>query len=377
MMITFIFNVVSMALQAYEKYAFIHLVTLTSGIITPIINVIVLKSGGRSVAVSVISLIVSLMCYIIYFFYARKAIRLEFAFRGFDKDVMKEIFIFSGFLFLNSITDQITFSTDNIVLSTVKGTTAVAIYSVGTNFKYYFQQFAAGISGVFGPVIHMNVAQGKDIKNLDDIFIRVGRIQFYVVSLILIGYVFIGQDFVRLWAGDGYQDAYYIGLMLMISVFIPSIQGVGLEIQKAFNMHKARSLVYFGIALINVVITIPLSKIWSGLGAAFATMICMVAGAAVFMNIYYWKKIGLNIPCFFKSMVSILPGYILPISVGLLINLFLDINGYSEILLAVVLIVFSFIFSIWFCSMNDYEKELVKKPLRKIYYRVTKNQQSK
>ena len=372
MMITFIFNVVSMALQAYEKYSFIHLVTLSSGIITPVINVIVLNLGGRAVSISAISLIISFVCYIIYFIYARKAIRLEFSFRGFDKDIMKEIFVFSGFLFLNSITDQITFSTDNIVLSAVKGTTAVAVYSVGSNFKNYFQQFAAGVSGVFGPTIHMNVAQGNDLKVLDDIFIRVGRIQFYIVSLVLIGYLSIGQDFVQLWAGDGYQDAYYIGLMLMISVFVPSIQGVGLEIQKALNMHKARSLVYFCIALINVAITIPLSRLWGGLGAAFATMICMITGATMFMNLYYWKRIGLDIPRFIKSMINILPGYILPIGVGITINLCIEIDNYMGILLSAVLISVCFFISIWTFSMNPYEKELIKKSIQRIYRALTK-----
>ena len=95
-------------------------------------------------------------------------------------------FIFSGFLFLNSITDQITFSTDNVILSSIGGTAAVAVYNVGSSFKVYFQNFSTSISSVFAPQVNQIVAQKQPMKKLDDIFTRVGRIQFYVISLVLI-----------------------------------------------------------------------------------------------------------------------------------------------------------------------------------------------
>ena len=216
MMITFICNVVMMALQAYEKYIVLRIVSLISCIVTPVANVIALRMGGRAVAITAISLAISVACYLFYFFYARKTIKMEFSFRGFRKDVLKEIFIFSGFLFLNSITDQITFSTDNIVLSALKGTGAVAVYTVGSNFKNYFQQFSSAVSSVFAPSVNMIVARNAGNQALDEIFIRVGRVQFYVVSLVLIGYLSIGRDFVRLWAGENYGDAFYIGLMRLL-----------------------------------------------------------------------------------------------------------------------------------------------------------------
>lgn len=369
MMITFICNVVMMALQAYEKYIVLRTVSLITGIVTPLVNVIALNMGGRAVAITAISLTISILCYAFYFFYARKAIKMEFSFRGFRKDVLKEIFVFSGFLFLNSITDQITFSTDNIVLSALKGTGAVAVYTVGSNFKNYFQQFSTAVSSVFAPSVNMIVAQNWETKALDEVFIRVGRVQFYIVSLVLIGYLSIGKDFVRLWAGEDYGDAFYIGLMLMLSVFVPSFQNVGLEIQKAKNMHKARSVVYFFIALANIALTIPFSIWWDGIGAALATMITTFFGYVVFMNYYYGKHIGLDIPGFWKSILSILPGYILPAMVGYLINRFCTMDSFLDILLAALVISTVFLVSVWLFSMNDYERDLLRSPFRKLLKR--------
>lgn len=366
MMVSFICNVFMMALQAYERFFFIRITLLIAGIAQPIINVIALSLGGRSITITFISFVVGLLSYLAMFLYARKAIHFEVLFSGFQKDALREIFIFSGFLFLNSITDQITFSTDNVILSSVKGTTAVAVYNVGSSFKMYFQNFSTSISSVFAPQVNQLVAQKQPMRELDDIFIRVGRIQFYVISLILIGYCTIGYDFVCLWAGRDYSDSFYIGLLLILAVAVPSFQNVGIEIQKAMNKHKARSIAYFLVALCNVFMTIPMSMKWSGIGAAAATAICMFIGYTGFMNYYNYKYLGMNIPAFWKSILTILPGYVPTIIVCILIYCFWDIKSFFDILLTAVIISIVFLLFVWKFSMNNYERELIRKPVHRI-----------
>lgn len=372
MMITFVFNVVTMALHAYERFFFIRVVLLLVGIITPIVNVIALKMGGRSITITAIALLLSIASYVVFYIYARRTIKLQFSFKGFDKGVLRELFVFSGYLFLNSITNQITFSTDSMILSAVKGTSAVAIYTVGANFKGYFQNFSSSISGVFAPKVNQIVANHGKMSELDDVFTRIGRIQFYVVSLILIGYLSIGHDFVRLWAGEEYNKAFYIGLLLMLAVFVPAFQNIGIEIQQAMNMHKARSIAYFLVAIINVLLTIPLSMRWGGVGAAAATTICMFFGTVVFMNYYYAKHIKLDMKRFWKSIISILPGYILPAIAGALIHRFWLLDSYFDILGAVIVICVTFAVSVWMISMNEYEKQLFSKPIKKVVGRIRK-----
>lgn len=369
MVISFLFNVVMMALQAYEKYIVLRSVSLVTGIITPLVNVIALRAGGRAVSLSVLSLVISILTYLFYLFYARKSIKLEVSFKGFRKDVLREIFVFSGFLFLNSITDQITFSTDSVILSAVYGTSVVAVYTVGANFKNYFQQFSSSVSGVFAPTVNLMVAHRQGSDALTEVFTRIGRIQFYIVSLVLIGYVSIGQDFVRIWAGEDYTDAFYIGLLLILAVFVPAFQNIGLEIQKAMNMHKARSVVYFLIALLNIILTIPFSQWWGGIGAALATTLCWFFGSVVWMNWYYHRRIGLDMLAFWKSIASMLPGYLPACLVGFLINRFWSIQSLMEILLAAAVISCTFAVSAFFMSMNAYEKSLVTAPFKKILKR--------
>lgn len=76
------------------------------------------------------------------------------------------------------------------------------------------------------------IASKMDLEDVNDLFIRISRVQFYIVSLILIGYTFVGKPFIMLWAGSNYADAYLIGLLLILSVFVPAFQNLGVEIQK-------------------------------------------------------------------------------------------------------------------------------------------------
>lgn len=367
--LTFLLNTVMMAINAYERFVFLRVVHLTAALVTPVVNLLALYIGGRAVALSVASLAISIITYIVYAVYAWKVLKFRVAFRGIKLSFLKEIFIFSSFLFLNSITDQITNATDNVILGAVSGTTAVAIYTVGANFRTYFLSFSTSISSVFAQSVNVLVATNRPDSELDEVFQKVGRIQFYILSLILIGYISIGHDFICIWAGPDYSDSYLIGLMLMLAVFVPLFQNVGLEIQKAKNKHKVRSIVYLIIALANVAMTIPIAKRWGGTGAAFATMVCMIIGNALFMNWYYARHIGLDIAGFWKSIASILPGFAIPCVVGFAINRFWQLDSYGDILIAIVLITCSYCVSVWCFSMNSYEKQLVLQPIKRLLCR--------
>ncbi len=359
-MLSFICNVFMMALQAYEEYLFIRITLLSAAVLQPILNVIALQRGGRAITITAISFIVSLLSYLLFFIHARKAIRFRFSFRGFRKDVLKEIAVFSGFLFLNSVTDQITFSTDSVILSATKGAAAVAVYNVGGTFKSFFMQLSTAVSTVFVPKVNQIVANREDPALLDEVFIRVGRIQFYVVALILIGYCSVGQSFVRMWAGPDYGDSFYIGLLLMLAIAVPLFQNIGMEIQKAKNKHKARSIAYFLISVFNVLLTIPLARRWGGIGAAFATTVCMFLGTVVFMNYYYARHIGLDIKAFWKSIGSIVPGLVPVIAAGALIHRLVPIASFRMFFAMAALLCLVYFVSVWFLSMNEYEKGLVR-----------------
>lgn len=384
---TFLFTPVTMYIQSHERYVFIRVVYIILNCLTPVINIIVLNYYPYAVALSVVSLSTAVITFGIWFWYAYKRLNMRFIFTGFKFEKVKSIFIFSSFLLLNDITTQIVSSTDRLVLSVVAGAGSVAIYTVGAHFGTYFISFSTSVSSVFSPTVNRIIVESK-IKNenpnkaLNELFLKVGRVQFLILSLIMIGYITIGQQFINLWAGKDYHYAYWIGLLLLLSNYIPSFQNIGLEIQKAKNMHKKRSIIYFFVGVLNVLLTIPLAIYFSseqydkgigGIASAFATLLSIILGQVIWMNIYYHKKIGLNIIDFWKGIIRLLPSMILPTLTGVLLNYFIVIDSYKVFFFDVLVILVVYLISVWFFGMNSYEKDLVKAPVKRIIHRFKNN----
>ena len=57
MMLSFVCNVFMMALQAHEQFGFIRIVLLIAGVIQPVVNVVALSFGGRSITITFISFV--------------------------------------------------------------------------------------------------------------------------------------------------------------------------------------------------------------------------------------------------------------------------------------------------------------------------------
>ena len=130
-------------------------------------------------------------------FYCFKKLRIRFEFHGLQIGLLKEMWVFTFFIFLNQIIDQINWSVDKFLLGRFAGTTAVAVYGVGGQINTLYLQFSSSVSNVFVPKVNRIVAESNDDTQLTRLFTKVGRIQFMVLGLILSGFVFFGVPFVK------------------------------------------------------------------------------------------------------------------------------------------------------------------------------------
>ncbi len=167
-----------------------------------------------------------------------------------------------------------------------------------------YMQFSTAISGVFLPKVTTMVAKNKTDQEISELFIRTGRIQFCVMSFILSGFVLFGKQFIALWAGDGYSDAYIIALLFFIPLIVPLIQNLGITILQARNQLRFRSLLYIIIALCSLGLQIPLAKHYGGIGCAVAIASALTIGQILVMNIYYHRNQGINILSFWKNKLQ-------------------------------------------------------------------------
>ena len=147
--------------------------------------------------------------------------------------------------------------------------------------------------------------------------------------------------------------------MLILPATIPLIQNIGIEVQRAVNMHKVRSYMYFAMALLNLTISIPLAVQFGPLGAASGTTISLLIANGLAMNIYYQKAIGIDVISFWKSIISLMKGLILPGCFGLFIIKMVKFSGIIDFALWILLYAAVYCISMWIFGMNKYEKDLV------------------
>ena len=119
------------------------------------------------------------------------------------------------------------------------------------------------------------------------------------------GFVLLGRFFIVKWAGEGFMDAYYLICAMTLSVGVPLCQNTGIEIQRAKNRHKARSIVYLCMSAINVVFTWLASPYLGYWAPALAYIASIVLGNGLFMNWYYHVRIGLDMGFFWRRNLPV------------------------------------------------------------------------
>ena len=236
--ISFPSSVFDSYITAHEQYLFQRVISLLQVVLNPFLTLPLLLMGYKSVSLVVVTTIITVSKFIINYWYCTKKLKMKFILKNMNFSLLKEIGVFSFYIFINMIVDQINWSVDKFILGIFGGTTAVAIYAVGGQINTMYMSLSSSISSVFIPRVNKIVAMDENNnKELTELFTKVGRIQFIILAMVIGGFIVIGQYFINVWAGNDYNNAYYVALLLIVPVTVPLIQSLGIEIQRAKNMH--------------------------------------------------------------------------------------------------------------------------------------------
>lgn len=370
--ITFPFSIFGNIIIAYEKFVFSKIVKILQIILVPCIMIPLLFMGCRSITMVMVTTIVNVLCLTLNAFTCIKGLKIKMDFKKFNIPILKEIFAYSFFIFLNQIVDKINWSLDQFILGSVAGTTVVAVYSAAAQINTMYLSFSTAISNVMLPKVTKMEANNASNREFTNIFIKTGRIQFAIMGLIITGFLLFGKTFINVWAGEEYKDTYYIACILMIPVTVPLIQNIGLSILQAKNKHKFRTLVLFVIAVLNIAISIPLAKMYGGIGTAIGTSVALILGQIIILNIYYHKVIHIDIIKFWKSILTMAIPVVLSFMLGFSIIVLFNVKGVIKILITAIIYVIIYITFMWLMGINKYEENLFIGPIKKIFYKIKK-----
>lgn len=368
--LSFPLSVFTSIIKAYERFVVDQTITIVRNIAIPLLTLPALFMGYGSVAMVVISTIINIVCLVYGMYYALQKLNIKIKLEFVDKKIIKEIFGYSFFIFLNIIVDKIFWKTDQVILGIVSGTISVAIFSIALQFINLYMKFSTAISNLLLPKLSIMVARNATNHEFTNEMVRYGRIQYLLIAYILSGFIIFGQFFINLWAGENYSKAYYIVLIIMIPLTVPLIQNIGITILQAKNRLAFRAILYLLLSVIKIIVSIPLAMSYEGIGTAFATSFVLFTGHIIIMNIYYNRNIGLDMLLFWKNIFVIT----IPVVFSTIIGLFLfrtviPLNSVLYFLIGIL--IYSIIYFVlnWIFSMNSFEKGMFLSIFNKVKHK--------
>ena len=355
--------------NAHEKFIFLQSMNIISTCLAPIINLIMLFLGYASIGMATSSLALGILVNFLYLIYVRRKMKIRPIYKDISFPLLKNILKFSFWIFVANVVSQLFNATDTAMIGAIPklATEGVAVYNIGATFNSIMFSLTTGITSVMAPKINNMVLSGKSSKELTDLSIKVGRIQCYIMMLVITGFIVFGKPFIYYYAGKGYDESYWVAILMMIPNMIPLAQTVCLNVVVAQNKHQFRSIVYLMIAIFNVIGTWFLMQVMGVVGAALMTGIALILGQGFAMNWFYKVKSGLDIERFW---IEVGKTYIIPIIMCIvfcMVSKYIDF--YNLKLFFVGVIVYTGIYSLllWKFTLNEYEKNLFLKPLIKVY----------
>lgn len=348
------------SITANEKFVFIRIIAIGSQVSILVLNFLLLRFFPYAITVLSVQVVVNSIVAFIRYLYSRNILKVRVVLHDNDKKLLKDILLFSGTILLASLADQIFWKADQVILGKLYSTSIVAIYAIGTQVYNNYMTVGLQVSSVFFPKLSRLYSEEDGIEKLSTQFINVGRITYYIVFLVLSGFFIFGKEFVYLWVGLNYKDAYYIALLVMIPFTIDLIQHTGLSILEIINQYAFRAKIYLLSAVLNIISTIILAKLYGGIGAALSTGITMFITSGLVMNWYYARRVGLNIKRFWKEM-AIITIKLIPLTVvAAFVNEHITVDPSWHRLIIKIIAYTIMYFALVYAVMNSYERNIVK-----------------
>lgn len=288
-------------INAEEHFIFGRTVLGVKQILKLVLLIGVVRLGGRSLALVWAVFMLNMAVIVCQAIYCYRKIKIRIYLHSWAWNYIYSLFAYTFFVFIASVSEQITWKLDSIILGMRISAEVVAVYSVAMNLITIYRKFSGAVSGIFLPKATRLSIMEKSEKASTDLMIQVGTMQLLILSLLLIGFAIIGKEFVFVWIGEGYEEVYTIFMILGVALLIPNCQSIGINILEARNKHQFRAVVYCLLAIVNGISTYFVVEDFGMTGAAVCTAAALLTGQCVIINIYYRKVIKLDIGRFFRE----------------------------------------------------------------------------
>lgn len=280
-------------MQRYDLGRTSSIFSTTSGAIA---IVYLLTHGYGLVAVILADQITNLLSWVLSVIFAKKiAPYLRLDFKLVTKKIFREIFKFSGFVFITELASQTIYYADRIVIGIFLGVAPIVYYEAAYKLYRTATRIPLLLVSAIMPASSELHAQKRN-QELKRLYLYSTKYVTAFFLLIVVPLIIFARPILVVWAGKDFGDsAIYIQLFLLYVFFTLNHSAAG---QILTGMGKVKELAKFQviIAIANLALSIFLIRKIGLLGVVLGTTIPFVV-----MEWFYVKLIFANLKVNFKE----------------------------------------------------------------------------
>lgn len=301
-------NAIFGIIAGYNRFTFSNSLKITVLLIKIALFIIVLPIFRNSLTIVTVSVILEILTVFAELFFLRKVLKHRIKLIKWNNALFKDSLGYTIVLFVQSLIIQLNGNIDNIVIGAVIGTSAVTVYSFAIQIYNMYLSCATSVSGVILPTVTNQIEAGATASDLEKTVIKYGRVQWMILGAALFGFIVCGKEFFSVWLGSKFNDCWYLVLILIVPPTFELIVNTCLSILRAKKILGFHTISMLYSVVLNAVMTVIGTHFWGYWAAAVGTATSIILKSIISMNIYYYKKLHLNmLKIYFKIFKHTLP----------------------------------------------------------------------
>lgn len=352
--------------SAYELFIQLKTCDLLHKIIIVVLMTGCLLMGYGLYALVIVNAIAGIIMIIIKIIVLKRRTPLRVDWHFWSKGLLREIISFSIWITVAALAQRLVLNICPSILGYASDSRSIAVFGIAMTLEGYVYTFTSAIKGLFLPKVTRLVSDGQH-EDILPLMVRVGRIQLFLLGLIILGFLCTGQNFINAWLGEDFSKVFLCAVLMMAPSFVGQSQNIASTSIVVQNKVKKAAYISIIKAVVNLLLAYPLTVLWGVYGMALSVFISYTV-ALIQNNILYYKDLKINIPLFFRDCFGKLA---VPLVVTTVIcypiNYFIDNDGWLHFGAKVLIFFIVYFVSMFTIGLNQEEKTLMLSPLKKIF----------
>jgi O-antigen/teichoic acid export membrane protein len=194
--------------------------------------------------------------------------------------------------FAAGIGDLLRFRIDAVVIAAVLNLNLVAVYDIGQKLSNIGKELVGSALNVMIPVFSRYEGQ-NNFESIRDKFVLFTRFGTMLAVFTGGSLVIYGRDLIRRWVGSGFADSYIILVILCVPMIIELTQSSSVQLLYGISKHHYYALVNISEAVVNLLLSLILAKLYGIYGVALGTAIGMAIFRSLILPRIVCREIGL------------------------------------------------------------------------------------